>query len=129
MDMFQRVLLVDSETGYYKIKRYGFDRYFGPVDLGMHMAEKYRSLNLGVGIFAGSVLPGLNRLLVTGFSPCWQGTSSVPWAAQGWCVVNISPNWYDIDNRTSVVSFYLLKAKPIEPVAPQSPSWTVGFFY
>ncbi len=50
MEMFQRVLLVDPATGFYKMKKYGFDRYFGPVDLGIHLAEEYRSLNFGVGI-------------------------------------------------------------------------------
>jgi len=73
MNMFQRVLLVDPATGFYKTRKYGLDRYFGPVDLGIHMTSEYRSLNFGVGIFAGSILPGSNRLLVTGFSPCWQG--------------------------------------------------------
>ncbi len=73
MNMFQRVLLVDPATGFYKIKKYSFDRYFGPVDLGLHLTEKHHSLNFGVGIFAGSILPGSNRLVVSGFSPCWQG--------------------------------------------------------
>lgn len=71
--MFQRVLMVDPATGFYKMKRYGFDRYFGPVGLGIHLTEQYRSLNFGVGIFGGSIFPGSNRLVVTGFSPCWQG--------------------------------------------------------
>ncbi len=73
MNMFQRVLLVDPSTGFYKTKKYSFDRYFGPVDLGIHLTQKYYSLNFGVGAFAGSILPGTNRLIVTGFSPCWQG--------------------------------------------------------
>ena len=71
MNMFQRVLMVDASNGFYRMKRYGFDRYFGPVDLGIHLTRYYRSLNFGVGIFAGSILPGSNRLVVTGFSPCW----------------------------------------------------------
>ena len=70
MNMFQRVLLIDPATGYYKTKKYSFDRYFGPIDLGLHMTEKHSSLNFGVGVFAGSILPGANRLFVTGFSPC-----------------------------------------------------------
>jgi len=73
MDMFQRVLTVDAASGFYRIKKYGFDRYFGPVDLGIHLTTEYRSLNFGVGIFAGSVFPGSNRMVITGYSPCWQG--------------------------------------------------------
>lgn len=73
MDMHQRVLFVDPATGFYRIKKYGLDRYFGPVDLGIHLVEEYHSLNFGVGLFAGSIFPGSNRMVVTGFSPCWQG--------------------------------------------------------
>lgn len=73
MDILQKVLLVDPSTGLYRTKKYGFDRYFGPVDLGIHLAEEYKSLNFGVGIFAGSIFPGSNRMIVSGFSPCWQG--------------------------------------------------------
>lgn len=42
--MFQRVLLVDPVTGFYKTKKFGFDRYFGPVDLEIHLTKEYRSL-------------------------------------------------------------------------------------
>ena len=52
MNMFQRVLLVDPASGFYKIKKYGFDRYFGPVDLGIHLAE-----NTKVSISASGSLP------------------------------------------------------------------------
>ena len=38
----------------------------------IHYTKLY-DLNFGVGIFAGSIFPGSNRLVVTGFSPCWQG--------------------------------------------------------
>ncbi len=108
MDMFQRVLLVDSETGYYKTKKYGFDRYFGPVDLGMHMAEKYRSLNFGVGIFAGSVLPGSNRLLVTGFSPCWQGNFISSMGGAGLVFDNLGVNMLSLVGKAPVLSVLFL---------------------
>jgi glyceraldehyde-3-phosphate dehydrogenase (ferredoxin) len=73
MEMYQRVLQVDPGTGFYRVRKYGLDRYFGPVDLGIHLTEKYRSLNFGVGLFAGSIFPGSNRMVLTGNSPCWQG--------------------------------------------------------
>ena len=47
--------------------------FFGPVDLGLHLSVKHNSLNIGTGIFAGSIFPGSNRLIFTGFSPCWSG--------------------------------------------------------
>jgi glyceraldehyde-3-phosphate dehydrogenase (ferredoxin) len=43
------------------------------VDLGLHLAGKFQSLNIGIGLLAGSIFPGSNRLIFTGFSPCWGG--------------------------------------------------------
>ncbi len=73
MEPVQRVLFVDPSSGFYRLRRYKLGDYFGPVDLGLHLADKWRSLNFGAGIFAGSILPGSNRLIVTGFSPSWRG--------------------------------------------------------
>ncbi len=53
--------------------KYPVGDFFGPVDLGLHLAGRFNSLNIGVGLLAGSILPGSNRLVVTGFSPCWGG--------------------------------------------------------
>jgi glyceraldehyde-3-phosphate dehydrogenase (ferredoxin) len=73
MNSLLRVLFVDTSTGFYRLRRYPLGEYFGPVDLGLHISDRYRSLNLGAGILAGSILPGSNRLVVTGFSPAWRG--------------------------------------------------------
>jgi glyceraldehyde-3-phosphate dehydrogenase (ferredoxin) len=73
MDHAQRVLFVDPSTGFYRLRRYRVGDYFGPVDLGIHLSDRHRSLNFGAGLFAGSILPGSNRLVVTGFSPAWRG--------------------------------------------------------
>ena len=108
MNMFQRVLLVDATTGFYRTKKYGFDRYFGPVDLGMHMAEKYRSLNLGVGVFAGSILPGSNRLVVTGFSPCWQGNYIRSMGGAGLVFNNLGINMLSLIGKAPVPSVLFL---------------------
>jgi glyceraldehyde-3-phosphate dehydrogenase (ferredoxin) len=74
MDTHQKVLFVDAGSAFYRIERFQVgDPFFGPVDLGLHLAGKYNSLNIGAGLLAGSVIPGSNRLIVTGFSPCWGG--------------------------------------------------------
>lgn len=108
MNMFQRVLLVDITTGFYKTRKYSFDRYFGPIDLGMHMAEKYRSLNFGVGIFAGSILPGSNRLMVTGFSPCWQGNYISSMGGAGLVFNNLGVNMLSLVGKAPVPSVLYL---------------------
>jgi glyceraldehyde-3-phosphate dehydrogenase (ferredoxin) len=73
MRTYQKVLLVDCGTAFYKTLRYRVGDFFGPVDLGLHLSGKYNSLNMGTGLLAGSVFPGSNRLIFTGFSPCWGG--------------------------------------------------------
>jgi len=73
MESHQRVLFIDAGTGFYRIKRYKIGDFFGPVDLGLHLSGKYDSLNIGIGLLAGSIFPGSNRLMFSGFSPCWRG--------------------------------------------------------
>ncbi len=108
MNMFQRVLMVDASNGFYRMKRYGFDRYFGPVDLGIHLTRYYRSLNFGVGIFAGSILPGSNRLVVTGFSPCWQGNYISSMGGAGLVFNNLGINMVSLVGRAPVPSVLYL---------------------
>lgn len=73
MQTHQKVLFIDPATGFYRMRRYPIGDYFGPVDLGLHISGRTQSLNIGVGLFAGSIIPGSNRLILTGFSPCWRG--------------------------------------------------------
>ncbi|MHC4093087.1 MAG: aldehyde ferredoxin oxidoreductase N-terminal domain-containing protein, partial [Planctomycetota bacterium] len=74
MDTHQKVLFVDAGSSFYRIDRFAVgEPFFGPVDLGLHLAGRYNSLNVGAGLLAGSIIPGSNRLIITGFSPCWGG--------------------------------------------------------
>ncbi|MFO7999103.1 MAG: aldehyde ferredoxin oxidoreductase N-terminal domain-containing protein [Bacteroidales bacterium] len=68
-----KVLLIDAGTSFYKIRRFKIGDFWGPVDLGIHLAQKHDSLNIGTGLLAGSIFPGSNRLFFNGFSPCWHG--------------------------------------------------------
>ena len=73
--MFQRVLLVDPTTGFYRTRKYGFERYLEPVDLGIHLtvvrhlrpAEKFNHHCGAMGfdaISGGGVLAWLMELLL-----------------------------------------------------------------
>lgn len=73
MNAYLRSLIVDVNTGFYRINRYSVGEFFGPIDLGLHLTRKYGSLNIGTGLLAGSIFPGSNRLIVSGFSPGWSG--------------------------------------------------------
>jgi glyceraldehyde-3-phosphate dehydrogenase (ferredoxin) len=68
-----RVLMLDAATGFYRMQRYRVGDFFGPVDLGIHLAFKHNALTIGAGLLAGSVFPGSNRLIFAGISPCWHG--------------------------------------------------------
>lgn len=68
-----KVLMLDAASGFYRLQRYRVGDFFGPVDLGIHLAYKHDSLNIGAGLLAGSVFPGANRLVINGISPCWHG--------------------------------------------------------
>ena len=130
--MHQRVLLVDPSSGFYKTKKYGFERYFGPVDLGIHLVEKYRSLNFGVGIFAGSIFPGSNRMVVTGYSPCWQGYYVSSMGGAGLIFDNLGVNMLSLIGKAPVLSVLYLNrnhGEEIEvevlPLQPE-PVWAQG---
>ncbi|MCX7954362.1 MAG: hypothetical protein N3A01_04125 [Bacteroidales bacterium] len=73
MESFIKVLMIDTSSGFYKIVRYPIGKYFGPVDIGFHLSSQYNALTIGTGLLAGSIIPGSNRLIFTGFSPCWAG--------------------------------------------------------
>ncbi|MEE4609296.1 MAG: aldehyde ferredoxin oxidoreductase N-terminal domain-containing protein, partial [Desulfobacteraceae bacterium] len=68
-----KVLMLDAASGFYRLQRYRVGDFFGPVDLGIHLAYRHDSLTIGGGLLAGSVLPGSNRLIFCGISPCWHG--------------------------------------------------------
>lgn len=73
MKTSQKVLFIDAGTGFYRLRRYPVGQFFGPVDLGIHLDGQRNCLNFGTGLFAGSILPGSNRLIFSGFSPNWRG--------------------------------------------------------
>ena len=108
MEIHQKVLFVDPATGFYRTKKYGLDRYFGPVDLGIHLTEKFQSLNFGVGIFAGSIFPGSNRMVVTGYSPCWQGLYISSMGGAGLVFDNLGINMLSIVGKAPVSSILYL---------------------
>jgi len=132
MEMHQRVLFVDPSTGFYRTRNYGFDRYFGPADLGIHLVEKYRSLNFGVGIFAGSIFPGSNRMVVTAYSPCWQGYYLSSMGGAGLVFDNLGINMLSLVGKAPVLSVLYLNRNHGEEIEveivplPPEPIWDSG---
>jgi glyceraldehyde-3-phosphate dehydrogenase (ferredoxin) len=74
MDKHLKVLHIDASSAFYRVERFPVGPFWGPVDLGLHLtgreAGRQGVLNFGTGLLAGSILPGSNRLIFTGHSPC-----------------------------------------------------------
>lgn len=103
-----KTLMIDTSTGFYKILRHEIGPFWGPVDLGIHLAKKYDSLNLGTGLLAGSIFPGSNRLIFTGFSPCWHGFYISSMGGAGLVFDNLGLNMVSITGKASTPSVIYL---------------------
>ncbi|MDD3050376.1 MAG: aldehyde ferredoxin oxidoreductase C-terminal domain-containing protein [Candidatus Cloacimonetes bacterium] len=108
MDTHQKVLFVDTSNGFYKLKRYKVGDYFGPVDLGIHLSDNYRSLNIGVGLLAGSIFPGSNRLIFSGYSPSWRGFYISSMGGAGLVFDNLGVNMISLVNKAVLPSILYL---------------------
>ncbi len=108
MDLFLKALLVDASTGFYKSNRYPIGEFFGPVDLGFHLSGKHNSLNIGTGLLAGSIFPGSNRLIFSGFSPCWGGFYISSMGGAGVEFDNLGLNQVSIIGKASTTSILVL---------------------
>lgn len=108
MENFQKVLFVDAASGFYRMNRYKVGDFFGPVDLGLHLAGRYNSSNIGTGLLAGSIFPGSNRLIFTGFSPCWGGFYISSMGGAGLVFDNLGINMVSIMGKAAAPSILYL---------------------
>lgn len=108
MDSTLKVLFVNTTDAFYRIKKYKVGDFFGPVDLGLHLAGRYKSLNIGVGLLSGSIFPGSNRLIFTGFSPCWGGFYISSMGGAGLVFDNLGINMLSIVGKAPVPSVLYL---------------------
>ena len=100
MDPNLKVLSVHANTGFYKVDRYKVGEFFGPVDLGLYLAAQKNCLNIGVGLLAGSIFPGSNRLFFTGMSPCWKNYYISSMGGAGHVFDNLGINMLSIQGRS-----------------------------
>ncbi|MBW1841761.1 MAG: aldehyde ferredoxin oxidoreductase, partial [Deltaproteobacteria bacterium] len=96
-------------TAFYRIERFTIgEDFIGPIDLGLHLAGRYRSLNIGTGLLAGSIFPGSNRLFFNGFSPCWTGFYISSMGGAGLVFDNLGVNMISIVNKAPTPSVLYL---------------------
>jgi len=112
----QKVLLVDAGTSFQRINSYKVGEFFGPVDLGLHLTNKHNSLNIGTGLFAGSIFSGSNRLVFTGNSPCWDGFYISTMGSAGLVFDNLGINMLSIIGKAATPSILYLNRKENEDI-------------
>ncbi|MBW1659548.1 MAG: aldehyde ferredoxin oxidoreductase [Deltaproteobacteria bacterium] len=111
MESQLKVLFVDAASSFYRVSRYKLGEFFGPVDLGLFLAGKYNSLNIGTGVLAGSIFPGSNRLIFTGFSPCWGGFFISSMGGAGLVFDNLGINMLSLVGKAPTPSILYLNRK------------------
>ncbi len=108
MDTHLKTLLIDARTSFYRLKRFRLGNFWGPVDLGLFLSGKYNSLNIGVGLLAGSLFPGSNRMVFSGFSPCWGGFFISSMGGAGLVFDNLGLNMISIVGKSDTPSILYL---------------------
>ena len=83
---------------------------------GLHLSARLNTLNIGVGLFAGSILPGSNRLVFTGFSPCWGGFFVSSMGGAGLVFDNLGINMLSIGGSARTPSVLVLNRQNGEEV-------------
>jgi len=111
MESQLKVLFVDAASSFYRVSRFKLGEFFGPVDLGLFLAGKYNSLNIGTGVLAGSIFPGSNRLIFTGFSPCWGGFFISSMGGAGLVFDNLGINMLSLVGKAPTPSILYLNRK------------------
>ncbi len=127
-----RVLMIDASNGFYRINKYPVGTFYGLVDLGIHLAYKHNSLNVGAGLLAGSVFPGSNRIIFTGISPSWHGFFISSMGGAALVFDNLGINMFSIIGKANTPSILYLNRNhgeevevELHPVHPEA-VWQTG---
>jgi glyceraldehyde-3-phosphate dehydrogenase (ferredoxin) len=104
--------MVDADSAFYRTNRFRVGDFFGPVDLGLFLAGRHYSLNVGAGLLVGSIFSGSNRLIFTGFSPSWGRFFISSIGGAGLVFDNLGVNMLSIVHKASSPSILYLNAEP-----------------
>ncbi|MBN2359521.1 MAG: aldehyde ferredoxin oxidoreductase [Deltaproteobacteria bacterium] len=112
----QKTLHVKLDSGFYRVERIRDLEVLGPVDFGFRQWLAEDALCFGGGPFMGSVLPGSNRLVVTGYSPCWHGFFVSSVGGAGYTFENVGLNYVSLTGRCNTPSVLVLRREGQEEV-------------
>jgi glyceraldehyde-3-phosphate dehydrogenase (ferredoxin) len=112
----QKALHIDLGTGFYRVERVRDPAVLGPVDFGFREWQRRRALCFGGGAFMGSILPGSNRMIFTGESPCWGGFYISTMGGAALTFENLGLNYVALTGRCPVPSALVLRREGQEEV-------------
>ncbi|MBS1266109.1 MAG: Glyceraldehyde-3-phosphate:ferredoxin oxidoreductase [Candidatus Woesearchaeota archaeon] len=95
----QKALLIDAASETWEVKKVRDEKIIGPVDFGFHMNQKQDYFCFGVGVLAGSPIPGTHRLIFSGISPIWKTFYISTMGGAGLKFVKLGINYVAIKNK------------------------------
>lgn len=94
----QKALVIDAATEKWTVKKIRDEKIIGPVDFGFHMNKKGNYFCMGIGVLAGSPIPGTHRLIFSGISPIWKSFYISTMGGAGLKFYNLGVNYIAIKN-------------------------------
>jgi len=126
MPYVQKALSIDLGTSFYRVEKLSDPTILGIVDFGFREWSRHRALCFGGGPFMGSILPGSNRLMFTGHSPCWEGFYISTMGGAAHTFDNVGIDYVSLRGRCPTPSVLVLRREREEhvevelaPVHPQ----------
>lgn len=125
--IIQREMTVHLNNGNWYARPLEEKDILGPVDYGWHRYNLYPdSFTFGEGLLAGSSIPGSRRLVVSAWSPQWDGFYVSSMGGAAYVFHGVGVNYIALRNRAETPSVLLLNHKNgeilcrIEPVDVES---------
>jgi glyceraldehyde-3-phosphate dehydrogenase (ferredoxin) len=112
----QKALHIRLDSGFYRVERIRDEEVLGPIDFGFREWLGAGALCFGGGPFMGSILPGSNRLVMTGESPCWGGFYVSTMGGAGATFENVGMNYVALSGRCPRPSVLVLRREGQEEV-------------
>ncbi|MBW2970853.1 aldehyde ferredoxin oxidoreductase [Candidatus Woesearchaeota archaeon] len=128
----QNALIIDAHTEQWQVKKIRDEKILGPVDFGFHMNQQGDYFCMGIGLLAGSPLPGTHRLIITDKSPIWESFYISTMGGAGLKFVGLGVNYVAIKNKFSqhcilrITNYANHMAVHFEPVENIEKIWESG---
>lgn len=107
----QKALEIDAKKGSFQEVEIKDEKIIGPVDYGFEMYKKGNYFCFGGGLFAGSLIPGTNRLIFCGGSSLWENFYISTMGGAATIFNGLGVNYVSIKNACDSLSVLKLRRK------------------